>query len=192
MEAFFPRVKASSGPIFFVKTPLKFDRGRPTGSFEGVITPGQRLNLGFSLKVLRGGAVETVTLSDLLTRRTIVSVYMKNKTPGCYRQNDSLVAHAAEFDRAGFNLVAVSRDTAGSHTRYAAAKQIPYVLVSDPDDQFARAADSLVEKSMYGRKFIGPARAAYVLDRDGTVLAVVEKVDPANHAAQLRAVIKAL
>jgi peroxiredoxin Q/BCP len=64
--------------------------------------------------------------------------------------------------------------------------------VSDPEDQFARATGSLVEKSMYGKKYTGPARAAYVLERDGTVLAVVEKVDTADHAAQLLAVIKKL
>ena len=62
----------------------------------------------------------------------------------------------------------------------------------DPDDLFAQATDSVVEKSMYGRKFQGPARAAYVIDRDGTVLAVVEKVDTAAHGEQLQAVLAAL
>ena len=57
---------------------------------------------------------------------------------------------------------------------------------------FARAADSLVEKTMYGRSFIGPARAAFVLDRDGTVLAVAEKVDTSDHAAQLREMLRRL
>ena len=144
------------------------------------------------LKVFRDGEAGTVALAELLTRRTIVSVYMRNNTPGCDRQNDSLAAHAAEFDRAGYNLVAVSRDTCGSHAKYAAKKKISYPLASDPEDLFAQAADSVVEKSMYGRKFRGTARAAYVLDRDGTVLAVMEKVDTADHAAQVRKVLAAL
>lgn len=144
------------------------------------------------LKIFRDGEAGTVALAELLTRRTIVSVYMRNNTPGCDRQNDSLAAHAAEFDRAGYNLVAVSRDTCGSHAKYAAKKKISYPLASDPEDLFAQAADSVVEKSMYGRKFRGPARAAYVLDRDGTVLAVMEKVDTADHAAQVRKVLAAL
>jgi peroxiredoxin Q/BCP len=54
------------------------------------------------------------------------------------------------------------------------------------------ATDSVVEKSMYGKKFTGPARAAYVVGRDGTVLAVVPKVDTADHAAQLQAVLAGL
>lgn len=146
----------------------------------------------FQLKVFRKGGVETVTLGQLLTRRTIVSVYMRNSTPGCDRQNDSLVAHADEFDRAGYNLIALSRDTCGSHVKYAAKKKITYTLASDPEDLFAHAADAVIEKSMYGRSFTGPARAAFVLDRNGTVLAVVEKVDTAEHAAQLRQVLATL
>lgn len=157
-----------------------------------MIAPGDKIDLSLPLAAVAAGQAKQVTLGDLLTRRTIVSVYMKNKTPSCDRQIDSLAAQAKELAAAGYDLVAVSRDTCGSHTRYAAAKNLPFTLVSDPKDSFARATDSLIEKSMYGRKFIGPARAAYVLERDGTVLAVVPQVDTANHAAQLRDAIKAL
>lgn len=157
-----------------------------------MIKPGARLPLDFRLKVVQGDVVKEINFRELLTRPTIVSVYMRNNTGGCDKQNDSLVKQAVEFARKGYNLVAVSRDTAASHLKYAAKKAITYVLASDPGDLFAKATDSIIEKSMYGRKFQGPARAAYILDRDGTVLAVVEKVDPAAHAGQLQAVIAAL
>lgn len=157
-----------------------------------MISPGEKLPLNFSVKVWSGGEARDVRFADLLTRRTIVSVYMKNNTPSCDRQNESLVAHAAQFAAAGYDLIALSRDTCGSHSRYAAAKSIPYRLVSDPQDQFAQAANSLVTKSMYGRSYLGPARAAFVLDPDGTVLAVAEKVDTADHAGQLLTLIAGL
>ena len=157
-----------------------------------MIKPGKKLNTRFQLKVFRDGTESVVTFAELLTRPTIVSVYMRNNTPGCDRQNDSLAAHAAEFDRAGYNLVALSRDTCGSHAKYAAKKKISYTLASDPGDLFAKAADAVVEKSMYGRTYTGPARAAFVLARDGTVLAVAEKVDTADHAAQLRTLLAGL
>lgn len=157
-----------------------------------MISPGKRLKTTFKLKIVQEGAEREVTFAELLTRRTIVSVYMKNNTGSCDKQNDSLVAHAGEFARAGYNLVAVSRDTVGSHLNYAGKKKISYVLASDPGDLFAKAADSVVEKSMYGKTYLGPARAAFVLDKDGTVLAVAEKVDTADHAAQLRALIAGL
>lgn len=157
-----------------------------------MIAVGKRLDTSFKLKVVLAGRFREMAFSELLTRRTLVSVHMKNNTGSCDKQVTSLVAHAAEFDRAGFNLVALSRDTSGSHLRYAAAHQIPFPLVSDPKDFFAHAVDSMVEKSMYGRSFLGPARAAYAFAPDGTVLGVVAKVDTADHAAQLLALIAAL
>ena len=157
-----------------------------------MISKGKMLRAKFKLTIVQDGAVREVVFADLLTRRTIVSVYMKNNTGSCDKQNDSLAAHAAEFDRAGYNLVALSRDTSGSHLKYAVKKKISYMLASDPGDLFAQAADSMVEKSMYGKTYQGPARAAFVLDQDGTVLAVAEKVDTADHAAQLRALIAGL
>lgn len=157
-----------------------------------MIQPGHKFDTHLPLKVFRDGRQEEVALRDLLTRPAIVSVYMRNNTPGCDRQNESLAAHATEFDRAGYALIALSRDTCGSHAKYAAKKRITYTLASDPDDRFAQAADAIVEKSMYGRKFTGPARAAFVLARDGTVLAVIPKVDTADHAGQLREVLKGL
>lgn len=153
---------------------------------------GKKVKTGFRLKIVHGDLEKEMSFKELLTRPTIVSVYMRNNTPGCDRQNDSLVAHADEFDQMGYNLVAISRDTCGSHRKYAAKKGVSYILASDPEDAFARATDSVIEKSMYGRKFTGPARAAYVIDTDGTVLAVAEKVDTKAHAEQLKGLLETL
>jgi peroxiredoxin Q/BCP len=144
------------------------------------------------MKVFHEGAAKEVTLADLLTRRTIVSLYMKNNTPSCDRQNASLAAHAKALARAGYNVVAISRNTCASQARFAAANHLPHLLASDPDDNFARAAQALVEKTMYGRRFIGPARSAFVLERDGTILGVIEKVDAERHGEQLLELIAAL
>jgi thioredoxin-dependent peroxiredoxin len=150
------------------------------------------LKLSLRLNVVQDDVEKQVTLKELLSRPTVFSVYMRNNTPGCDRQNDSLAAHADAISAQGFNLVAVSRDTCGSHRKYAAKKNISYTLASDPDDTFAKATDSIVEKSMYGRTHEGPARAAYVVGTDGTVLAVIEKVDTKDHAGQLAEVLAEL
>jgi peroxiredoxin Q/BCP len=157
-----------------------------------MIKPGQKLKTNFKLKIVREGAEAEVAFKDLLTKPTIVSVYMKNNTGSCDKQNDSLAAHSDEFSKLGYNLVAVSRDTCGSHLKYAVKKKIAYTLASDPDDLFAKAADAIVEKSMYGKTYEGPARAAFVIGKDGTVLAVAEKVDTKDHAAQLHAMLDTL
>lgn len=156
-----------------------------------MVNVGEKIDLGFVVNALIGGVVKEVRFSELLRRRTVVSVHMKNNTPSCDRQVEALGAVADEVSRAGCEVVAVSRDTKGSHARYAAAKHVRFALVSDPEDRLARAAGSLVEKSMYGRTFVGPARVVFVLEPDGTVLAV-EKVDTAQHAEQVRALIKRL
>jgi peroxiredoxin Q/BCP len=153
---------------------------------------GEKLDVMVPLLVVRDGVEERVTLGDLLTRPTVVSVYMKNNTPSCDRQNESLAAHAGEVARRGFNLVAVSRDSCASHRKYAVKKSISYLLVSDPDDHFAHAAEAIVEKSMYGKSYQGPARAVFVLDREGTVLALAERVDTKDHGAQVLGLLDGL
>lgn len=135
---------------------------------------------------MRDGKKEAVTFKSLLKRKTIVSIYMRNNTSACDKQNDSLAANTEAFDALGYDIIGVSRDTCASHQKYAEKKGITYTLVSDPDDLFAKAADAIVEKSMYGKKYLGPARAAFVLDAKGKVLQVIEKVDTADHAAQLK------
>jgi peroxiredoxin Q/BCP len=171
----------------------RFDgRALPYSDVVPMISAGQKIPLTLRLKVLQRNDEKEVKLSELLAKPTIFSVYMRNNTGGCDKQNDSLVQHAAGFAKAGYNLVALSRDTLASHRKYAVKKGITYVLASDPEDVFARATDSIVEKSMYGKKFTGPARAAYVVGRDGTVLAVVPKVDTTDHGAQLQAVLTGL
>jgi len=157
-----------------------------------VISPGQVLNTAFTVKILAGGGPQEVPFAALLTRPTIVSIYMRNNTPGCDRQVASLLKAAAEFERAGYNLLAISRDTIGSHVRYATARSIGFTLVSDPGDRFAQAAGALVQKSMYGRTFVGPARCAFVIEPGGKVLAVQEKVKPADHGAELRRLMDGL
>jgi thioredoxin-dependent peroxiredoxin len=157
-----------------------------------MITAGKKIKTNFKLNIVRDGAQSEVVFKDLLTKPTIVSVYMKNNTGSCDKQNDSLAAQAGEFAKLGYNLVAISRDTCGSHLKYAEKKKITYTLASDPEDLFSKAADAIVEKSMYGKTYEGPARAAYVIGKDGTVLAVVEKVDTKDHAAQLKAVLASL
>ena len=157
-----------------------------------MISTGQTLDLSLQRPVVRDGQTSTVALSSLLRRRTIVSVYMRNNTGSCDKQIDSLVAAAADLDRLGCDVIAISRDTPASHQKYAAKKKIPFTLVSDPDDGFARAADAVVEKSMYGKTYLEPARAAFIIDKKGKVLAVIEKVDTKDHAKQLKECLKTL
>ncbi len=157
-----------------------------------MIETGKKIDTDFTLDVVKNGEEETVAFSDLLDRPTIVSVYMRNNTSGCDKQNKSLAEHADWFDKKGYNLVAVSKDTCGSHKNYAEKLDINYILASDPDYKFANATDSVVEKKMYGNTYEAPSRSAYVIDTDGTVLGIIEKVNTKDHAQELKELIENL
>jgi len=157
-----------------------------------MIETGKKIDTDFTLDVVKNGEEETVAFSDLLDRPTIVSVYMRNNTSGCDKQNKSLAKHADWFDKKGYNLVAVSKDTCGSHKNYAEKLDINYILASDPDYKFANATDSVVEKKMYGNTYEAPSRSAYVIDTDGTVLGIIEKVNTKDHAQELKELIENL
>ena len=155
-----------------------------------MIDLNKKMDTNFSLKIVEGGEEKTVEFSSLLTRKTIVSVYMKNNTSSCDKQTLSLAENAAWFDEQGFNLIAISKDTCGSHKKYANKQGINYILASDPEYKFATATDSLVEKKMYGKTFIGPSRSSFVIDVDGTILGAIEKIDTKAHAEELKALVE--
>ncbi|MDZ7694776.1 MAG: redoxin domain-containing protein [Balneolaceae bacterium] len=157
-----------------------------------MIETGDTIDTDFSLKIVENGEEKEVEFSDLLDKPTIVSVYMRNNTSGCDKQNKSLSEHAEWFDEKGYNLVAVSKDTCGSHKNYADKLDINYVLASDPDYKFAEATDSIVEKNMFGNTFEAPSRSAYVIDTDGTVLGIIEKINTKAHAEELKELIENL
>ena len=157
-----------------------------------MIKIGQKIDTGFELEIVRNGKKETVPFKELLDRPAIVSVYMRNNTPGCDKQNRSLASESDWFDQQGYNLIAISKDGCRSHQNYASKLGIGYILASDPDHAFARATDSVVEKKMFGKTFNAPSRSAFVIDTDGTVAAIIEKVDTANHAAELKELVNRL
>lgn len=157
-----------------------------------MISVGDRVDTDFTLKVVQNGEEKEVSFKELLTRPTIVSVYMRNNTGGCDKQNRSLAEHASWFDEHGYNLIALSKDTCGSHKNYADKLGISYTLASDPDFKFAQATDSIVEKKMYGKTFDAPTRSAYIFDTDGTVLGIIDKVNTKAHAEELQELVESI
>jgi peroxiredoxin Q/BCP len=155
-----------------------------------MIKIGQKMNTDFELKVVQNGEEKSVKFSELLNRPTLVSVYMKNNTGSCDKQNESLASDQQSIEQKGVNLIALSKDTCGSHKKYAEKHGINYILASDPNLDFSKATDSMVEKSMYGKTYEGPSRSAFYIDTDGTILGIIEKIDPKNHAAELLELIK--
>ena len=157
-----------------------------------MLPPGKKPKLNFEVEAVVDGRAARVPFAQLLRGPTVVSVWMRNNTSACDKQSVALAKHEKAVLKAGYRLVGVSRDSCGSHLKYAAKHKLGYTLVSDPEDLFSKAMDAIVEKSMYGKKYLGPARAAYVLSADGKLAAVIDKVDAPGHGAQVLAALGAL
>jgi len=157
-----------------------------------MISVGEQINTNFTVKAVHEGQEQEVLFSELLTNPTIVSVYMKNNTGSCDKQTASLAEHASWFADQGYDLMALSKDTCGSHKKYADKQGISFTLLSDPDHAFAKATHSMVEKKMYGKVYEAPSRSAFVIDTDGTILAVIEKVNTKAHAEELKELVESL
>ncbi len=153
---------------------------------------GKKPKLNFEIEAVLNGKVKNVPFSELMDSPTLVSVYMRNNTSACDKQTCSLVKHSQVIARKGFNTITVSRDKSSSHLKYAEKHGIKYTLVSDPEDKFSKALDAIVEKSMYGKKYFGPLRAAYLFDGEGVLKSVIPKVEPTEHGQQVLAEIKRL
>ena len=157
-----------------------------------MISTGTKMDTSFTLNVVKDGEEKEVPFSDLLDRPTIVSVYMKNNTSSCDRQTTSLQEQASWFDEAGYNVLAISKDSCRAHQNYIKKYGLNYMLGSDPDYKFSEATDSIVEKKMYGKTYTGPSRSAFVIDVDGTILGVIEKIDTKTHGEELKALVNSL
>jgi len=157
-----------------------------------MISIGTQIDTSINLKIVRNGDVQQVTLSDLLDKPLIISVYMKNNTNSCDNQVKTLTEHADTIAQKGFNLMAISKDGIKSHQKYAEKMGITYILASDPDTLVSKATDSIIPKQMYGKTYEGPARSAFVIGTNGTILAVIESVDTKNHGEELLNLIENL
>lgn len=122
----------------------------------------------------------TVRLSALRGRPVVLYFYPKDDTPGCTAQACALRDGWEEIkDKAA--IFGVSTDSVASHLKFQAKHSLPFPLISDADRAIAEAYGVWVEKSMYGKKYMGMERSTFVIGADGRIAAVLEKVAPAKH-----------
>ena len=115
----------------------------------------------------------------------VLYFYPKDDTSGCTREAQDFTALAGDYAKAGVRVVGVSRDPMKSHDKFIGKYGLKVPLVSDEDGRISEAFGTWVEKSMYGRKYMGMERATYLIGADGRVLKVWRKVKVPNHAAEV-------
>jgi peroxiredoxin Q/BCP len=115
----------------------------------------------------------------------VLYFYPKDDTSGCTGEAQDFTALAPEFAKAGVKVIGVSRDPMKKHDKFIAKYDLSVPLVSDEDGRISDAFGTWVEKSMYGRKYMGMERATYLIGADGKVLKAWRKVKVPGHAAEV-------
>ena len=123
-------------------------------------------------------------------RLVVLYFYPKDDTSGCTREAQDFTALAPEFTSAGVKVIGVSRDSLESHETFIDKYNLAVPLASD-DGAISEAFGTWVEKSMYGRKYMGMERATYLIGADGTILRAWRKVKVPGHAAEVLKASKA-
>jgi len=126
-----------------------------------------------------------VCLQDYKGNKLVLYFYSKNYTSGCTAEACSLRDSYSNFRSSGYEIVGVSPDTEKSHTGFIAKYSLPFTLIADTDKSIALAYGVWGEKKMYGRAYMGMIRTTFVIDENGFIEDIIEKVDTKNHAKQI-------
>ena len=126
-----------------------------------------------------------VTEQDIIGRKTVIYFYPKDSTPGCTAEACNLRDNYHAFLAQGYQVFGVSKDSVASHIRFKEKYALPFPLLSDPTTEMLQAFGAWGEKKNYGKVSMGTLRKTFVINADGLVERIIEKVDTKNHTAQI-------
>ena len=127
----------------------------------------------------------TLTLDDLKGSRTVLYFYPKDNTSGCTLEAKSLRDGQEALSERGYRIVGVSPDSERSHQNFCAKHDLRFTLLADTDRSICEAFGVWVEKSMYGRKYMGVARKTFLLDEECRITHIFDKVKTSEHYQQI-------
>ena len=125
-------------------------------------------------------------------QRMVLYFYPKDDTSGCTREAQDFTALAGDYAKAGVKVVGVSRDPMKKHEKFIDKYQLAVPLASDEDGRISDAFGTWVEKTMYGRKYMGMERSTFLIDAGGKVVRAWRKVKVPGHADEVLKAVKAL
>lgn len=135
----------------------------------------------------------TTSVADFAGKPLVLFFYPKDNTPGCTTEAKDFSALAGDFAKAGVAVMGISKDPAKSHRNFIAKQDLKVPLASDaPQDGLADALGIWVEKSMYGRTYMGMERTTFLVDAGGKIARVWRKVKVKGHAAEVLEAARAL
>ena len=126
-----------------------------------------------------------VKLSDYKGKKVVLYFYPRDNTPGCTAEACNLRDNYSEFQNQGYEILGVSTDSEKSHQKFIEKQALPFKLLADTEKQIHEKYGTWVEKSMYGKKYMGTARQTFVIDEQGKIENIIEKVKTKDHTAQI-------
>lgn len=128
---------------------------------------------------------EIISLANYTGKKLVLYFYPKDDTPGCTKEACSLRDNYNVLLKQGYEILGVSPDNEKKHQKFIDKYELPFDLLADTDQAVANAYGVWVEKSMYGRKYMGIARTTFIIDEKGVISEIIKKVDTAAHAEQI-------
>jgi len=122
---------------------------------------------------------------QIIGKKIILYFYPKDNTSGCTAEACSLNENFGKWMEAGYQIVGVSPDSAASHQKFIAKYNLQFTLLADTEKELATAFGVWGEKSLYGRKYMGILRTTFIINEQGIITHVIEKVNTKEHSRQL-------
>ena len=133
-----------------------------------------------------------VSLKGLKGRKVVLYFYPKDDTPGCTKEACGFRDALPDFSKLDAEIIGVSKDSVAKHDKFKAKFELPFALASDEDGSVCEAYGTWVEKSMYGRKYMGIDRATFLIDEKGVIRGAWRKVKVPGHVEAVLAAAQGL
>lgn len=129
--------------------------------------------------------MKDVSLADYKGKKLVLYFYPKDETPGCTAEACSLRDSYQALQAQGYEVLGVSVDSEASHRKFADKHKLPFRLLADTDKQTVEAYGVWGEKKFMGKTFMGTIRTTFLIDENGTITDIIEKVETKDHANQI-------
>jgi len=126
-----------------------------------------------------------VNLADFKGKKVVLYFYPKDNTPGCTAQACNLRDNYQELQNQGYVILGVSIDNEKSHQKFIQKQNLPFTLIADTDKKINELYGVWKEKSMYGRTYMGTVRTTFIIDENGNLEQIIDKVKTKDHSSQI-------
>ena len=128
---------------------------------------------------------DKVKLSDFIGKKVVLYFYPRDNTPGCTAQACNLKDNYKTLQKNGYTILGISKDSPKSHQKFINKFDLPFDLIADEDKNIHIKYGTWIEKSMYGKNYMGTARWTFLIDEKGNIENIIQKVKTKEHTSQI-------